>query len=104
MTTQTVKYTAEQVEVLVARYTEAPTAATVEALATETGRTVKSVVAKLAQLGVYRKAEKAAGAAAGVTKLTLAQVLAPNDEVMQNDLVKLTKATLVKLQAAAVAE
>ena len=104
MTTQTVKYTQEQVEVLVARYTETPTAATVEALATETGRTVKSVVAKLAQLGVYKKAEKV-GATAGVTKLTLAQALAPNDEVMQNDLVKLTKATLVKLQAAlAVAE
>jgi hypothetical protein len=104
MTTNTVKYTAEQVATMADVYTRSPTPDTVQDLATAFGRTTKSIVAKLAQLQIYKKSEKVATATSAVTKLQLAQTLAPNDEAMQNDLVKLTKATLIKLQAANVAD
>jgi hypothetical protein len=98
MTTKTVAYTQEQIAEMTATYTANPTRETAEAIATQFGKTANSVVAKLAQLGIYKKAEKAT-AKTGETKLQLAQRLAPNDETMQNDLVKLTKVTLAKLVA-----
>lgn len=50
-------YTTEQTQRIVAAYTEAPTAETVESLAKEMGKTVRSIVAKLSREGIYKKKE-----------------------------------------------
>lgn len=50
-------YTAEQTNMLVSAYTANPTAETVEQLAENLGRTVRSIVAKLSREGVYKKKE-----------------------------------------------
>jgi len=57
MTEKAVNYTAEQTATLVAAYVANPTAATVEAMALQFGKTVKSVVAKLSREKVYVKKE-----------------------------------------------
>lgn len=62
-----VKYTAEQVEALVAGVAEGKA---VEALAAEMGKSVRSVVAKLAQMKLY-KAKETAKAEGRVTKAQL---------------------------------
>ena len=62
-----VKYTAEQVEALVAGVAEGKT---VEALAAEMGKSVRSVVAKLAQMKLY-KAKEPAKAEVRMTKAQL---------------------------------
>ena len=54
-------YTPEQTLHVVEAYTASPTAATVEALATELGKTAKSVIAKLSREGVYVAKVKEAG-------------------------------------------
>jgi hypothetical protein len=98
MTTKTVAYTADQVAVMTERYTAEASKATIAALAVEFGKTEKSVVAKLAQLGIYRKADKAVGGVAKETKADLvARITA--DETFAADLAKLTKASIVKLLA-----
>jgi hypothetical protein len=48
-------YTSEMVIRMIEQYTENPTLSTVEALANEFGRPVKSIIAKLSREGVYRK-------------------------------------------------
>lgn len=56
MTAKTVKpenYTAEQTAKMVADYTAAPTRETVEKIAKELGKTVRSVIAKLSREKVY---------------------------------------------------
>ena len=50
-------YTAEQTTKMIGDYTASPTVETVEKLAQEFGKTVKSVVAKLSREGVYKKKE-----------------------------------------------
>ncbi len=55
--TKTVNYTPEQTAAMVSAYVAAPTADTVETLAEQFGKTVKSVVAKLSREGVYKKKE-----------------------------------------------
>ncbi len=55
----TVTYTAEQTSELVAAYKASATPETVAIFAEKFGKTVKSIVAKLAREGVYKKAEKA---------------------------------------------
>lgn len=57
VTTAKTAYTAEQTVKMVGDYTASPTVETVEALAKEFGKTVKSVVAKLSREGVYKKKE-----------------------------------------------
>lgn len=52
-TAKTVNYTPEQTAKMVADYKASPTAETVAALASEMGKTVRSVVAKLSREGVY---------------------------------------------------
>lgn len=59
--TKVVNYTAEQTAALKAAYVAEPTQATVEALATQFGKTVRSVVAKLSKEGVYVAKAKEAG-------------------------------------------
>lgn len=62
MATNTVtNYTDEQTQDLKATYLAEPTKATVEALAAKYGKTVRSVVAKLAKEQVYKAKDKEAG-------------------------------------------
>jgi hypothetical protein len=51
-------YTDEMVKVLVERYEAAPTRETVDALAEEMGRTSRSIISKLSNLGIYKAAER----------------------------------------------
>lgn len=48
-------YTEEQVEVMVAWYTAEPTRATVDIIAKEMNKSIKSVIGKLSREGVYQK-------------------------------------------------
>jgi len=50
-------YSAEMVSAIKVAYTADPCKGTVEALATQYGKTVRSIVAKLSREGVYKKAE-----------------------------------------------
>lgn len=56
-TEKPVNYTADQTTAMVAAYVAAPTADTVNELAAQLGKTVRSVVAKLSREGVYQKKE-----------------------------------------------
>ena len=56
MTEKTVNYTPEQTEMLVQSYKEGQS---VENLATEFGKTTRSIVAKLSREGVYKAKSKA---------------------------------------------
>jgi hypothetical protein len=56
-TTPKVNYTPEATATIVAAYVAAPTKETVTALATQFGKTTRSIVAKLSREGVYKKAE-----------------------------------------------
>lgn len=58
MATTKTAYTVEQSAALVAAYSAAPNAATVESLAVQFGKSVKSIVAKLSREGVYVKAAR----------------------------------------------
>ena len=66
----TITYTAEQTSEMVAAYVATPTAETVATFAEKFGKTVKSVVAKLAREGVYKSPAKAKAKAttAGVAR------------------------------------
>lgn len=61
MSEKLVNYTPEMTARMVEAYKASPTKATVEALASEMGKSVKSVVAKLSREKVYVKATKAEG-------------------------------------------
>lgn len=50
-------YTAEQSEMMMARYTENPSDETVAQLAIITQKSVRSVIAKLSRLGIYKAKE-----------------------------------------------
>jgi hypothetical protein len=49
-------YTEEQVNIMVARYSENPNRETVDILAKEFNKSIKSIIGKLSREGVYRKA------------------------------------------------
>jgi len=68
MTAKTTAYTAEQTSELVAAYNASATPETVAIFAEKFGKTVKSIVAKLAREGVYKKAEKASASKSGQRK------------------------------------
>lgn len=51
-------YTDEMVKVLVERYEAAPTRETVDILAEEMDRTSRSIISKLSNLGIYKRAER----------------------------------------------
>ena len=50
-----VNYTEEQVKEMVAQYSENPTRETVEELAEEFNKSIKSIIGKLSREGVYEK-------------------------------------------------
>ena len=51
-------YTDEMVKVLVQKYEAEPTRETVDALAEEMGRTSRSIISKLSNLGVYQRVDR----------------------------------------------
>lgn len=102
--TKAPNYTAEQSAEIVSRYVAAPTSATVEMLAAEMGKTVRSIVAKLSREKVYvkkeyvsktgepvQKKDDTADAIGAVLKLTEAET---------DSLTKANKTALVKIFAA----
>lgn len=90
-----VKYTAEQVEALVAGVAEGKT---VEALAAEMGKSVRSVVAKLSQMKLY-KAKETAKAEVRMTKAQLVLQAESLLELEAGTLVSLEKADKAALEA-----
>jgi hypothetical protein len=86
-------YTAEQTQALVAGYQAGET---VEALATQLGKSVRSVVAKLSREGVYQAKTKAAGAR--VTKAQLVALIALKVGAHEEVLESLEKANLEALE------
>ena len=51
-----VNYTQEEVSVMIDRYTADPSRDTVDALAVELNKSIKSIIGKLSREGVYQKA------------------------------------------------
>lgn len=92
-----VKYTAEQVEALVAGVAEGKTA---EALAAEMGKSVRSVVAKLAQMKLY-KAKETAKAEGRVTKAQLVLAVEAKLGLEAGTLTSFEKADKAALEALA---
>jgi len=70
-----VNYTKEQVKELVVTYGETPTKATVEKLASGMGKSVRSIISKLATEGVYQKVKKASSKPIAVKKAALVNVI-----------------------------
>ena len=52
-----VNYTEEQVAVMIEKYSNNPTRETVEFLAQEMDKSIKSIIGKLSREGVYKKTE-----------------------------------------------
>ena len=72
-----INYTKEQVDYMVAEYTEEPTRETVEILAEELNKSVKSIIGKLSREGVYKKTEYTTKTGEKpITKLEIVQELA----------------------------
>lgn len=91
-------YTPEQAAKMVEAYKENPTAETVEALAAEFGKTVKSIIAKLSREGVYQKKEYVSkSGAAPVKKDTLADDIGALVGLSENEADSLTKANKTAL-------
>lgn len=101
--TKTVNYTPEQTAAMVEAYTSSPTQETVAALATEMGKTVRSVVAKLSREGCYQKKEYVTKRGEAVQKKgNLADelaMLAGLTEAEASSLEKANKTALAKLVA-----
>ena len=102
-TAKAVNYTAEQTAALVAAYVADPTSATVEKMAIQFGKTVKSVVAKLSREKVYiAKTYVSKTGEAPVKKDSLADKLAEIvglTEAEADSLTKANKTALAKIIA-----
>lgn len=92
-----VKYTAEQVEALVAGVAEGKT---VDAMAAEMGKSVRSVVAKLAQMKLY-KAKETAKAEVRMTKAQLVLAVEAKLGLEAGTLASFEKADKAALEALA---
>ena len=91
-------YTAEQSATLVAAYVAAPTQKTVEDFAEKFGKTIKSVVAKLAREGVYEKKAYVSKNGAKVEKKdATADAIGAILRMNENDIASLTKANKTAL-------
>jgi len=96
---QTTNYTNEMVEHMVSEYKANPTRATVDALAEEFGKSVRSVIAKLSREGVYIAQERKTKTGEPVVrKADIVAVLEQHFELELPTLVKASKADLEKLQ------
>ena len=95
MTSKTVvQYTPEQTSTLVAEYTAG---ASVEAIATAMGKSVRSVIAKLSREGVYVAKGKANGSAV-IRKAQMIEAIAARLGVPAEKLESLEKATKEALE------
>lgn len=94
-----INYTQDQVEYIVNQYRLEPTRETVEELAEELNKSVKSIIGKLSREGVYRKTEYTTKAGTKpVTKLELVQELEERLETTLAGLEKAPKSVLFKLK------
>ena len=88
-----VNYTEEQVNYMVKAYEVEPTRATVDALADELNKSVKSIIGKLSREGVYQKAVyKTKTGEIPVTKAQLVENLATLLEIPSSKIMGLEKA------------
>ena len=92
-------YTEEQVEAMIAWYTAEPTRETVEIIAKEMDKSVKSVIGKLSREGVYKKAEYLSKTGQRpVTKKQMVNMIAQNLVGDSNKLMGLEKAPKADLK------
>ena len=91
-------YTSEMVEAMVATYSDAPTPATVAALAEEFNKKPASIRAKLVSLGVY-KAQKRNTTKQGTPVVRKADLVAAIEGKLETQLPTLAKASKADLQA-----
>ena len=86
-------YTEEQVEMMRARYQEEPTRETVENLAEELNKSIKSIIGKLSREGIYQKAiYKTKTGEIPITKSQLIQKIADLLEIDSGKIMGLEKA------------
>lgn len=103
-TEKIVNYTNEQTAMMQDKYTALPNRETVEAIAIELGKTVKSVIAKLSRMGIYVRPEyKTKSGDKVIKKDTLIDKLSElveMTEAEQSSFDHVNKTALVKLIAA----
>ena len=91
-------YNGDDVAKLINEYSENPTRETVEKLATDLGKSVRSVTAKLSQLNVYKKIErKTKTGKAIISKSDLVKIINEHYNLEMPSLVKATKEDLEKM-------
>ena len=91
-------YSIEDESKMVKLYTDNPTRETVQNLAGELGKSAKSITAKLSQLGVYKKIERATKTGKPViSKGDLVKIINEHYNLEMPSLVKATKDDLQKL-------
>jgi len=95
MSAKVINYTAEQTAAIVEAFQNGTA---IEAIATQVGKSVRSVVAKLSREGVYKSKAKAV-AASRVTKADLIAKIAEQMDVDVAKLESLEKATKEALEA-----
>ena len=95
-----VNYTQEDVDLMVEEYTKEPNRETVEKLAEQLNKSIKSIIGKLSREGVYRKTEYTTKTGEKpVTKLEIVQELAERLELEVWQLAGLEKAPKSTLKA-----
>jgi len=101
MSKSTVKnYSDEMVATIIAEYVANPTMETVNALATSTGKTTRSLIAKLSREGVYKK--KVATTKSGgkiQSKADIVKLISERTNVSSDSIATLVKATKHDLQS-----
>ena len=91
-------YNQDDVAKLINEYSEKPNRETVEKLAKDLGKSVRSITAKLSQLGVYKKIErKTKTGKAIISKSDLVKIINEHYNLEMPSLVKATKEDLEKM-------
>ena len=94
-----VNYTEEQVDYMVKAYSDQPTRETVNALAEELNKSVKSIIGKLSREGVYKKTVyKTKTGEDPITKKELVEELAGILDISANSIVGLEKSPKADLK------
>ena len=91
-------YNQDMVAKLINDYSDNPTRETVEKLANDLGKSVRSITAKLSQLGVYKKIERKTKTGKPViSKSDLVKIINEHYNLEMPSLVKATKDDLEKM-------
>jgi len=94
-TIQPKNYNQDDVAKLINEYSEKPNRETVEKLAKDLGKSVRSITAKLSQLGVYKKVERKTKTGQPViSKMDLVAIIEEHYNIKMPSLVKATKEDL----------